>query len=91
MSVFKTDWRPHAATLRINFLPARPGLEPELEESKSSVLPLDHRAMCNSIRARGIEPPFADRKSTVIAITPRSQNFSFFALNINYRDAGEEN
>ena len=53
---------------------ARPGLEPELEESKSSVLPLDHKAIC-VIGARGIEPPSADRKSAMIAITLHSQIF----------------
>lgn len=37
MSVFKTDWRPHAATFLVMSI-ARPGLEPELEDSKSGDL-----------------------------------------------------
>ena len=69
MSVFKTDWHPHAATLQFVYT-ARPGFEPELVESKSTVLPLDHQAICDQgneeIRTptAGATDPRADHYTT---------------------------
>ena len=59
MSVFKTDWCPRTATFQLSNT-ASPGFEPELEESKSPVLPLDHKAI--SHRSEGNRTPICGSK-----------------------------
>ncbi len=59
MSVFKTDWCPRTATFQLSST-ASPGFEPELEESKSPVLPLDHKAI--SHRSEGNRTPICGSK-----------------------------